>query len=79
MSYYNDEGYRRMYADEVQDIMHDMESDNDRLTKENEIMRIALRDITETPCDPDEYTSASILWGWINEMVAIADKAIAEL
>ena len=79
MSYYNDEGYRRMYADEVQDIMHDMESDNDRLTKENEIMRIALRDITETPCEPDEYTSGRILWKWINEIIAIADKAIAEL
>ena len=79
MSYYNDEGYRRMYADEVQDIMHDMESDNDRLKRENEIMRIALRDITETPCDPDDAIDVSTLWGWINEIVAIADKAIAEL
>ena len=66
-----------VYYNETQ--MEDILSDNDRLKRENDLMRIALRDITETPCDPDEYTSASILWGWINEMVAIADKAIAEL
>ena len=61
--------------DQVEDIL----SDNDRFKEENEMMRIALRDITEIPPEFDETSTLEWVVFYITAMVAVADEALAKL